>query len=107
MFTGMAPQLNPQASRSTHAPRAGASNLLTGPGSTTAMSHRGGPDHGDVTSPWTGAGPAGAVMPEVAGGVANGGMRGLGRRAVGAPPAGYLIRNRGRHRAQAVAPAPP
>ena len=30
----------------------------------------------------------------------------LGRRAVGAPPAGYLIRNRGRHRDQAVAHAP-
>jgi hypothetical protein len=53
-------------------------------------------------------------------GVTNGGVRatggggvraevgcgGLGRRAVGAPPAGYLIRNRGRHHAQA-APTPP
>jgi NAD(P)-dependent dehydrogenase (short-subunit alcohol dehydrogenase family) len=30
----------------------------------------------------------------------------LGRRAVGAPPAGYLIRNRGRHHARATAHAP-
>jgi len=34
------------------------------------------------------------------------GLRVLGRRAVGAPPASYLIRNRGRHRAQAAAHAP-
>src|SRR6201981_2356019 len=41
---------------------------------TTAMSHRGAPDHGDVTSPWsrTGAGEGGRAADEADGGSGDG-----------------------------------
>ena len=65
--TGTAPHLSSQTSRSTHASPRAHPAALPDPGSTTAMSHRGGPDHGDVTLPWTGPRLAGAVVSRVAG----------------------------------------